>query len=100
MVPMLQVEGFEVMGFDSDLFDGCVFGGPSFDSVFANIPFFRKDIRDVELSDLRGNDAVIHATLRESLSFNSRATAKKYDAKVPNARIAQLYHSISMKNTS
>jgi nucleoside-diphosphate-sugar epimerase len=60
MVPMLQSEGFDIVGLDSDLFDGCVFGDQSINGGVPSIPYFRKDIRDVESSDLRGNDAVIH----------------------------------------
>jgi nucleoside-diphosphate-sugar epimerase len=55
MAPMLVAEGFEVVGIDSDLFERCTFGGP-----FATIPSLRKDIRDVEPSDMEGFDAVIH----------------------------------------
>lgn len=60
MVPMLQAEGYKVRGLDSDLFDGCIFSDQSIDSGIPDIPYIRKDIRDVELCDLRGNDAVIH----------------------------------------
>ncbi len=59
MVPMLQAAGFEVKGFDSDLFDGCVFGDQSI-GIISDISYIKKDIRDVELSDLRGMDAVVH----------------------------------------
>ena len=48
-------EGHEVRGFDSDLYAGCTYG-----PAFPDFPFTRKDIRDVELSDLEGYDAVIH----------------------------------------
>ncbi len=55
MVPMLLAEGFEVKGYDSDLFRACSFGGG-----IADVPEIIKDIRDAELSDLEGIDAVIH----------------------------------------
>ena len=55
MVPMLQAEGHEIVGFDSDLFEKCTFGGP-----IPNVPNVRKDIRDIEVSDLEGFDAVVH----------------------------------------
>jgi len=55
MVPMLQAEGHEVVGLDSGLFEGCVFG----DSA-PEIPHIKKDIRDVQASDLEGFDAVVH----------------------------------------
>jgi nucleoside-diphosphate-sugar epimerase len=60
MVPMLQAEGFEVTGLDSDLFRNCVFGNPSITGAISNIPYLRKDIRDIERSDLVGFDAVVH----------------------------------------
>ncbi|MCI0562692.1 MAG: SDR family oxidoreductase, partial [Nitrososphaera sp.] len=45
----------EVVGLDSDLFERCTFGGP-----VPEVPEIRKDIRDVEASDLEGLDAVAH----------------------------------------
>jgi nucleoside-diphosphate-sugar epimerase len=60
MVPVLQAQGFEVAGLDSDLFEGCVFGDSSVSGSISNIAYVRKDVRDVQLSDLRGFDAVAH----------------------------------------
>lgn len=60
MLPMLQAEGFEISGLDSDLFEGCIFGDASVTGAISNIPHLKKDVRDVELSDLRGFDAVVH----------------------------------------
>lgn len=60
MVPMLQSKGFEVVGLDNDLFDGCVFGDKSICGEIPDIPYIKKDIRDVELSDLKGFDLVVH----------------------------------------
>ncbi len=55
MVPMLLSEGYEVVGLDSDLYRSCTFG-----DNFVEVPSIRKDIRDVELDDLRDFDAVCH----------------------------------------
>lgn len=44
-----------MVGLDSDLYRLCTFGGP-----LPELPEIRKDIRDVEVSDLRGFDAVAH----------------------------------------
>ncbi|MEK7671159.1 MAG: SDR family oxidoreductase [Bacteroidota bacterium] len=55
LVPMLIEEGHEVVGLDSDFFRRCTFG----DGI-VEIPEFRKDVRDVEASDLEGFDAVLH----------------------------------------
>jgi nucleoside-diphosphate-sugar epimerase len=55
LVPMLWAEGHEVVGLDSDLYRSC-----TFTSGELAIPELRKDVRDAELSDLRGVDAVMH----------------------------------------
>ena len=55
MVPMLIKEGYEVVGLDSDLYSQCTFG-----EGMPDIPELKKDIRDVEASDLEGFDAVLH----------------------------------------
>jgi len=55
MVPMLLTERHQLVGLDSDLFEQSTFG-----EGIQSIPELKKDIRDVELSDLDGFDAVIH----------------------------------------
>jgi nucleoside-diphosphate-sugar epimerase len=55
LVPLLEEAGHDVVGLDSDLFAGCVFG-----EAPAPVESIRKDIRDVEASDLEGFDAVLH----------------------------------------
>jgi nucleoside-diphosphate-sugar epimerase len=55
MAPMLVEQGFEVVGLDSDIFEDCAFSDP-----IAEIPEIRKDIRDIELDDLTGFQAIIH----------------------------------------
>jgi nucleoside-diphosphate-sugar epimerase len=52
---MLRAAGHQPTGLDSDIFERCTFG----DGI-VNIPSIRKDVRDVELSDLKGFDAVLH----------------------------------------
>jgi nucleoside-diphosphate-sugar epimerase len=52
---MLLAHQHEVVGLDSDLFERCTFG-----EGIAEIPETIKDVRDVELSDLEGFDAVLH----------------------------------------
>ncbi len=56
LVPLFRAAGHEVTGLDSMLFEGCVFGtdgtGPDH--------LIRKDIRDVQVADLEGIDAVVH----------------------------------------
>jgi nucleoside-diphosphate-sugar epimerase len=55
LVPLLERAGHDVVGLDSDLFAPCVFGEapPAVESL-------RRDIRDVQASDLEGFDAVLH----------------------------------------
>jgi nucleoside-diphosphate-sugar epimerase len=52
---MLTAIGHEVVGLDSNLFSGSTFG----DGV-PQIPEIKKDIREIERSDVAGFDAVIH----------------------------------------
>ena len=53
LVPMLQAEGHQVEGLDSDLYRRCTFS----DGI-VEIPERIKDVRDVELADVEGFDAV------------------------------------------
>ncbi len=55
MVPMLLQEGWDVVGFDTDLFERSTFG----DGIH-QVPNIRKDIRDVDVADVKGFDAIIH----------------------------------------
>lgn len=55
MVPMLLSAGHEVVGLDTNLYRGSTFG-----DRLPTIAALEKDIRDVELGDLEGFDAVIH----------------------------------------
>ena len=55
LVPLLRQEGHEVVGLDSYFFEQCTFGAP-----LPDVPSIRKDIRDVQATDLKGFDAIIH----------------------------------------
>lgn len=55
MVPMFLAEGHEVVGLDSDLYRSCTFG-----DGLVQVPSICKDIRDVQLEDVKGFDAVCH----------------------------------------
>jgi nucleoside-diphosphate-sugar epimerase len=55
MVGVLARAGHDVVGFDTFLYDGCDFGDAG-----VSVPSIRKDLRNVEPSDLAGFDAVIH----------------------------------------
>lgn len=56
MVPVLQAAGHTVEGLDSFFFEDCSL--PTEDG--ASVPAIRKDIRDVQSSDLEGFDAIAH----------------------------------------
>jgi nucleoside-diphosphate-sugar epimerase len=55
MTPILQAAGYRLTGLDTYYYEGCTFGPPQRD-----ITALRKDVRDVEFSDLKGFDAIIH----------------------------------------
>jgi nucleoside-diphosphate-sugar epimerase len=52
---MLLATGHEVVGMDSDLYEECTFTGEIVD-----VPTIKKDIRDAEIYDVRGFDAIVH----------------------------------------
>jgi nucleoside-diphosphate-sugar epimerase len=54
MTPLLEQAGHEVVGLDFDLFAACTFDEPP------EVESIRKDVRDVEVEDLVGFDAVLH----------------------------------------
>lgn len=57
MTPMFVAAGHDVVGFDTDLYRASTFGAdPDWPSV-RHVP---KDIRDIEVADLDGFDAVVH----------------------------------------
>ena len=55
LVPLFQRAGHEVVGLDSALYRDCTFGPPP-----PTLPEILKDVRDVEVGDLEGFDAVVH----------------------------------------
>ncbi len=86
MVPMLIAAGYEVEGLDSDLYAQCTFGDDN-----QNIPSMKKDIRDVEVSDLDGFGAVLHLAglsndplgdLNPELTYEINHTASVHLAKL------------------
>lgn len=55
MAPLLSAAGHDVIGLDTDFYEGCTFLGP-----LPEIASIRRDLRDVDRGDLEGFDAVIH----------------------------------------
>jgi len=62
LTPMLTDAGHQVTGLDSDIFEACTFGDQE-----VEVPHIKKDIRDVEIKDLEGFDAILHLQLKVSL---------------------------------
>lgn len=86
--PMLAAHGHEVVGLDSDLYARCTFGGN-----LPRMPEIKKDIRDVDASDLEGFDAIIHlaALSNDPLgNLNPELTYEiNYKASVKLAKLAK-----------
>lgn len=57
LVPMLVEAGHDVVGLDTNLYEGSTFGE---ENETRNVPAMFKDIRDVEASDLEGFEAILH----------------------------------------
>ncbi|HWR26759.1 MAG TPA: NAD(P)-dependent oxidoreductase [candidate division Zixibacteria bacterium] len=57
MMPMLIKAGYDVVGLDSNLYEGSTFGEMN---KIEDFPEIKKDIRDIEANDLKGFDAIIH----------------------------------------
>ncbi|MDH3328681.1 MAG: SDR family oxidoreductase [Desulfobulbaceae bacterium] len=55
LVPMLTALEHKVHGIDYDLYESSLFGPPP-----DTIPALQKDIRDIEINDVTGYDAIIH----------------------------------------
>lgn len=55
LTPMLLARNHSVVGMDTDLYRYCTFAGE-----LASVPIIEKDIRDAEVDDLTGLDAIIH----------------------------------------
>ena len=55
LASMLEQAGHDVVGLDNYLFEACAFGPEP-----SPVRSVRKDVRDVELTDLEGFDAVLH----------------------------------------
>jgi nucleoside-diphosphate-sugar epimerase len=55
LTPMLLARNHSVTGMDSDLYRSCTFAGE-----LAPVPTIEKDIRDAEVDDVAGFDAIVH----------------------------------------
>jgi nucleoside-diphosphate-sugar epimerase len=57
VAPILIAEGHEVIGLDTDLYRGCTFGDVA---ALVQVPEIAADLRDVQVEQLDGIDAVVH----------------------------------------
>lgn len=74
MAPVLASAGHEVVGLDSGLFADCVLGPAPQDP-----PGLATDLRDVELADLAGFDAVVHLAALSNDPLGSLSPQITYD---------------------
>jgi len=73
-VPVLQAAGHDVVGLDTNLFEGCDFAQP-----LAAIPEIRRDLRDVEKQDLQGFDGILHFAALSNDPLGDLDPALTYD---------------------
>jgi nucleoside-diphosphate-sugar epimerase len=93
MAPMLIAEGFDVVGLDSDLYRDCTFGGG-----FKGVHELKKDIRDVEASDLEGFDAIIHLAGLSNDPLGDLNPALTYEINhVASVRLARLAKDVGVQ---
>jgi nucleoside-diphosphate-sugar epimerase len=57
LVPMLKKAGHDVVGLDTNLYEGSTFGE---NNITEDIPMIFKDVRDIELVDVEGFEAILH----------------------------------------
>jgi nucleoside-diphosphate-sugar epimerase len=89
LVPMLRARGHDVTGLDSFLFEGCGFDDAG--EAQPAVPAIRKDIRDVEVDDLRGFDAVLHLAGISNDPLGDLSPAATYDVNHrASVRLAEL----------
>jgi nucleoside-diphosphate-sugar epimerase len=92
LAPMLMAEGHDVVGLDSDLYKQCTFG-----NNLPNIPIIRKDIRDVDASDLEGFDAILHLAGLSNDPLGDLNPELTYDINhVASVRLAKLAKQVGI----
>jgi len=73
LTPILRDYGHDVVGLDSDLFEGCDFGSCE------EIPSLRLDVRDMQIEHLEGFDAVLHLAALSNDPLSNLDTRLTYD---------------------
>ena len=72
--PVLSSAGHQVVGLDSDLFAGCEFGEQA-----PEIPEIGKDIRDLDVKDLKDFEAVVHLAALSNDPLGNLDSGLTYD---------------------
>jgi len=91
--PVLQAASYDVVGLDSDLFEGCDFG-----NIPAPIPELRKDLRDVVQDDLAGFDAVVHLAALSNDPLGNLDPQLTYDINhLASVKLAKLAKAAGVK---
>jgi nucleoside-diphosphate-sugar epimerase len=93
MAPMLLQEGHSLYGLDVDWFEHSAFGEP-----LTPIPSKKKDLRDLDMSDVEGFDAVIHlAALSNDPLGNLNPTLTDDINHIASVRLAKLAKQAGVK---
>src|ERR1700743_3073767 len=84
--PMLLAAGHEVVGLDTELYEGCDFG-----TISTDIPDMRKDLRDLTHADLEDFDAVLHLAALSNDPIGNLNASLTYDINhLASVRLAEL----------
>lgn len=90
---MFRAAGHDVIGLDTDLFEGCEFGQP-----MEEIPEIRKDLRDVTRVDLDGFEAIVHLAALSNDPLGNLDPALTYDINHrASVRLAELAKQVGVK---
>lgn len=93
LTPMLLTAGHQTVGIDSDLYERCTFG-----NTLVQTATIRKDIRDIQPSDLRGFDAVIHLAALSNDPLGNLNPDLTYDINHrASVRLARLAKAVGVK---
>jgi|RhiMethySRZTD1v2_1073278.scaffolds.fasta_scaffold95684_3 nucleoside-diphosphate-sugar epimerase len=76
LVPMFQAAGHEIVGLDSDLYQGCTFGDPA---VIADVEEIEADLRDIRREQLDGIEAIVHLAALSNDPLGEIDEALTYD---------------------
>jgi len=93
LVPMLIDRGHEVVGLDTDYYGRCTFSG-----ALPDVKTLKKDVRDIEMHDVEGFDAVIHLAglSNDPLGDYQPELTEEINEKA-SVRLAQIAKTVAVK---